>query len=74
VVVLVVSKTIIYTKTGCPYCAAAMDDMSKRGENYEERNCTIEPSYVSDVQSLSNGRVVPVIVRGEDVQVGFGGG
>ena len=67
-------KTIIYTKTGCPYCAAAMNDMRERGEEYEERNCSDNRAFVGDVERISGGRVVPVIVRGSEHQVGFGGG
>lgn len=67
-------KTIIYTKNGCPYCAAAMKDMRERGEEFEERNCSENPSYVDDVVRISGSRVVPLIVRGEAHQVGFGGG
>lgn len=67
-------KTIIYTKTGCPYCASAMDAMRDEKEEYDERNCTDSPKFIDDLVSISGGRVVPVIVRGDDVQVGFGGG
>lgn len=67
-------KTIIYTKNGCPYCAAAMKDMRERGEEFDERNCSENRSYVDDVVRISGGRVVPLIVRGNAHQVGFGGG
>ena len=28
------SEVTIYTKSGCPYCAAAIDDMQRRGVRY----------------------------------------
>jgi glutaredoxin 3 len=32
------SDVTLYTKPGCPYCAAAMDDLQKRGIQYTEHN------------------------------------
>lgn len=71
---LLVPKTIIYTKNGCPYCAAAMGEMLKTGEEFEELNCSNAPAHIADLARISGGRLVPVIVRGDDVQIGYGGG
>lgn len=67
-------KTIIYTKTGCPYCAAAKDDLKKRAVQYDEINLTENPKRISEIVKLTGGRNVPVIVTGEKVSVGFAGG
>ncbi len=66
-------KVRIYTKTGCPYCAAAKDDFQKRGVDFEEINLSEEPMKIPEMVKLSGGRQVPVIVDGEKITVGFGG-
>jgi len=66
---------IIYTKTGCPYCAAAKEDLKKRGIEYQEVNLSNEPERIPEMVKLSGGRIVPVIVdESGKVTVGFGGG
>jgi glutaredoxin len=66
--------TTVYTKVGCPYCAAAKDDMRARGEGFAEIDI-LEPGAEAELLKLTKGqRIVPVIVRDGDVQVGFGGG
>ncbi|MDD3731313.1 MAG: glutaredoxin family protein [candidate division Zixibacteria bacterium] len=66
---------IIYTKTGCPYCSAAKKDLSDRGISFKEINVTDQPGYIPEVLKLTGGeRIVPVIVQGDRVTKGFGGG
>ena len=68
-------KVVIYTKPGCPYCAAAMQDLEKRGASYEEVSIENNPEAVEEVKRLSDGKgIVPVLVSGDKVEVGFGGG
>ena len=65
----------IYTKTGCPYCAAAKEDLQARGITYQEVNLSDEPQRIPELIKLSGGRIVPVIVDEDGkVTVGFGGG
>jgi glutaredoxin len=66
-------KVKIYTKTGCPYCAAAKEDFQKRGVDFEEVNLSEEPLKITEMVKLSGGRQVPVIVEGDNITVGFGG-
>ncbi len=66
-------KVTIYTKTGCPYCAAAKEDFQKRGIEFKEINLTENPAKISEMVKLSSRREVPVIVEGDKVTVGFGG-
>ncbi|MEW6033705.1 MAG: glutaredoxin family protein [Chloroflexota bacterium] len=69
------SQVTIYTKTGCPFCAAAKEDMKRKGIQYTEINVNIKPEARADVTRLTKGQnIVPVIVEGDKVQVGFGGG
>ncbi len=68
-------KVVIYTTPGCPYCAAAMQDLEKRGLSYEEVSTANNPSAVEEVNRLSDGKgIVPILVSGDEVTVGFGGG
>ena len=68
-------KVIVYTKPGCPYCAAAMKDLEGRGVSYEEVSTENNPKALEEVKRLSNGEgIVPILVMGDEVKVGFGGG
>jgi len=68
-------EVVIYTKPGCPYCATAKQDLEERGVSYEEISTEDNPSAVQEVMRLSNGSgIVPILVRGDEVKVGFGGG
>ncbi|RJQ42852.1 MAG: glutaredoxin family protein [Gaiellales bacterium] len=67
------SKVVIYTKPGCPYCAAAKEDMDKRGVTYTEHDVTASGDSKQEAIRLAGVAKVPVIVTNGDVQVGFGG-
>ncbi len=65
----------IYTKPGCPYCAAAKEDLEARGLRYEEFDVTSRREHASEALRYSKGqRMVPIIVTGSDVRIGFNGG
>lgn len=65
----------IYTKTGCPYCAAAMKHYRDEGIPFTEINVTENPEMKQKVLEVTGGRrTVPVIVEKGAVTVGFGGG
>ncbi len=69
------SEITIYVKDGCPYCAAAMKHYREQGIDFEEINILKVAGAKEKVIELAKGeRVVPVIVEGENVTVGFGGG
>jgi glutaredoxin 3 len=68
-------KVVIYTKPGCPYCAAAKQDLEERGVPYEEISTKDNPKAAEEVMRLSGGNgIVPILVSSEEVKVGFGGG
>lgn len=68
-------NVIVYTKPGCPYCAAAMKDLEERGVSYEEISTEGNPEAIKEVMRLSGGQgTVPILVSGDEVKVGFGGG
>ncbi len=66
----------IYTKPGCPYCAAAKDDLLHRGIDYDEVDVYTTPGAREKIAELTGGQqVVPVLVdEHEEVRIGFGGG
>ena len=65
----------IYTKEGCPYCAAARKHFSDQGVAFEEIDVHRVPGAIDEVKKISGGKnIVPVIVEDGKVTVGFGGG
>jgi glutaredoxin 3 len=69
------SEVTIYTKTGCPYCAAAMKHYTDNGIAFTEINVSEKPEMKKKVLDLTGGRrIVPVIVENGEVTQGFGGG
>ncbi|MEW5993133.1 MAG: glutaredoxin family protein [Candidatus Zixiibacteriota bacterium] len=65
----------IYTKDGCPYCAAAIQHYTEQGIAFEEINVHKTPGAKDKVLELTKGQsIVPVIVEKGEIKVGFGGG
>ncbi len=68
------TQVTLYTKPGCPHCAAAKDDLQKRGIRYSEFNVQADPAALRQMLALNgNRRHVPTIVQGDQVTVGFHG-
>jgi glutaredoxin len=68
-------EVTIYTKVGCPYCAAAKKHYDEIGVPYKEVDVHTVPGASDKALELSNGkRIVPVIVEDGRVTLGFGGG
>jgi glutaredoxin 3 len=69
------SQVTIYTKEGCPYCAAAKKHYTDQGVAYDEIDVKVQTEVQDKVLELTKGeRIVPVIVDGDEVKIGFGGG
>ena len=69
------SQVTIYTKVGCPYCAAAKKHFGDQGISYEEIDVHATAGAIDKVKELSAGQnIVPIIVEEGKVTVGFGGG
>lgn len=69
------SVVTIYTKKGCPYCAAAKKHYTDNGIAFEEIDVHAVPGAKEKVGELSGGsNIVPVIIDKGEVKVGFGGG
>jgi C_GCAxxG_C_C family probable redox protein len=68
-------KVVIYTSANCPPCDEAKKDLEERGVPYEEISIEGNPRAVEEVMRLSNGTgIVPIIVTGQEVKIGFGCG
>lgn len=70
------SNVTIYTKQGCPYCAAAKKHYTEQGIDFTEIDIHQAPGAKDKVLELSGGKsIVPVIVESDgEVKLGFGGG
>ena len=69
------AEVTVYTKPGCPFCAAAKRDLEERGVPYKELSIENNPKAAEEVMRFSNGKgIVPILVMGDEVKVGFGGG
>jgi C_GCAxxG_C_C family probable redox protein len=68
-------EVIIYTRPGCQFCAAAKQDLEERGVAYKELSIQDDPKIAEEIMRLSKGEgIVPIMVIGDEVKVGFGGG
>jgi glutaredoxin 3 len=67
---------IIYTKSGCPYCAAAVAHYTAEGTDFEERNISDSAKWRDEALSQCGGdRRVPVIVDDDgSASIGWEGG
>jgi glutaredoxin len=63
----------IYTTPTCPFCRAAKEDLDRRGIKYKEVDVSKDAEELEKMLRISGKRLVPVMVNGENVTVGFGG-
>ncbi len=69
------SEVTIYTKDGCPYCAAAKKHYTDNGITFTEIDVFKTEGAKEKVLELSNGQsIVPLIIDNGEVKLGFGGG
>ena len=69
------AEMVIYTKTGCPYCQAAMEDYQNNNTPYREVNVSHDAKALQLIKDKFNAAKVPVIVQdGKLVGIGFQGG
>ncbi len=53
---------IIYTKTGCPWCHAALEWLTSKGYTFEERNVTENPSYMEELETVTGQHKCPSLL------------
>ena len=69
------SEVTIYTKEGCPYCAAAIKHYNDKGITFAEIDVFTTDGAKEKVLELSGGQsILPIIVDNGEVTLGFGGG
>ena len=72
---MTMAGVVIYTKPGCPYCAAAKEHYREKKIPFEEIDVIGNPAAQKKLLALSGGeRKVPVIVDKGKVTVGWDGG
>ncbi|MBU1744691.1 MAG: glutaredoxin family protein [Proteobacteria bacterium] len=70
---MVEKEIIIYTTPRCPFCKAAKEDLDRKGIKYKEIDVSKDAEELEKMVRISGKRLVPVMVDGENVTVGFGG-
>jgi glutaredoxin 3 len=72
---MTIADVVMYTKPGCPYCAAAKEHYQKKNIPYEEINVIDNAAAQKKLLAVSDGeRIVPVIVDKGKVTIGWDGG
>jgi glutaredoxin 3 len=65
----------LYTKVGCPYCAAMRQSLTDEGVEYTEIDVHSSSDAMQEALSHSGGkRMVPILVRDDRVEVAPSGG
>lgn len=64
-------KVMIYTTSGCPYCADAKQLLTKKGINYQEIAVDSDPNELATMVKLSGRRSVPQIFINNKAIGGF---
>ena len=66
---------IMYVKPRCPYCQQARDELTARGDSWEERDATSRAEWRGELMEHSKGTgMVPTIVTAGQVEtVGWKG-
>ncbi|MEK6655124.1 MAG: glutaredoxin family protein [Thermodesulfobacteriota bacterium] len=70
---MVEKEIIIYTTPRCPFCKVAKEDLDRKGIKYKEIDVSKDAEELEKMVRISGKRLVPVMVDGENVTVGFGG-
>ena len=69
------SEIKLFTKVGCPYCAAMRESLNSEGVDYEEIDVHSSSEAMQEALKYSGGRrMVPIVVRDGDVKVALDGG
>lgn len=65
------TNVILYTLHDCPTCDKARRGLAEQGIEFEERPVDDNPAWYDEAVTLS--ATVPIIVRGDQVEVGWQG-
>jgi len=62
---------VIYTVTGCPFCARAKKWLQAHDVTFEERDAAKNEHYIEEVFKMTGHGAVPLILIGGQMIVGF---
>jgi len=63
----------IYTTPTCLFCKSAKEDLDRKGIKYKEVDVSKDVEGLEEMVRISGKRLVPVMVDGENITVGFSG-
>mgnify|MGYP001156707153 FL=1 len=65
---------IVYTHPDCAYSTATKIDYNNRGITFTEIDISLHPEAITELKRLTGGeRITPVVVKGDEVSIGFNG-
>ena len=64
------SNIVVYTRPGCPDCAAVKRYLDKRGLKYEERDVSRNEAWIDEMKRVAGVRIAPVTVLGSEAFYG----
>ena len=70
---MVEKEITIYTTPTCPFCKSAKEDLDRKGIKYKEIDVSKDAAALEEMVRISGKGLVPVMVDGENVTIGFGG-
>jgi thioredoxin reductase (NADPH) len=59
------AEIVLYSSTGCSYCAKIKQDLKQWGYDYVERNVTENPDYFNDLHEQNIFSVPVVLINGK---------
>ncbi len=70
-----VAPVLLYTRTGCTFCAQKRAELNTRGVAFREINVSDAPQMIPELLKLTRGqRTVPVVVEGGRILIAPDGG
>lgn len=66
------NKPILYVKTGCPYCAAAIEYLDQNKIGYEKIDVRAKPEMMKKLQEVSGQQKTPTLDWNGEVLADFG--
>ena len=57
-------EILVYTKNGCPYCKALIEEYNEKQISFKEIDVTKDRDALVYVKNILNAEKVPVVVKG----------
>ena len=64
-------STILYVKSGCPWCRVAEEYLNKHGYKYERIDVRLDRAAFDDLKRISGQSYTPTLVKGDLVLPDF---